>query len=714
MCCELTECRNRLVLQCDGYMKHFFRVVILCFFFVPSVYAQINTERMMAIGRNALYFEDYVLSIQYFNQVVKSKPHLAEPFYFRAVAKLYLDDYAGSEEDCSQALERNNFIVRAYVCRSFARMKLGMFDGAVADCDKGMEFDPENKDLLYYKCLSLVDAKRYPEAEINLNEMIRRYPSEVDGYLVRGQMNVEKGDTLAAIDDFSRSISVNKHYAWGWGARGWIYLMKENWANAVADLNEAIRLNPDKSDYFMERGMARFYMNDLRGSLQDLDRSIEIEPNDKLNYLNRAIIRSNVGDLNRALADFDKAILLDPQDYQAMYNRALVRTDVGDLKAAAEDFTSIINKYPKFTPAYRLRSDVRKKMGDAKGADRDFFAAWNIEEKAKEEKASGKKNRKSTADAAPADSAQEAMFDIKKYNRMVMGLGLNKGTDKYQNPMRGRVQDKDAEIQMESLYNLSFYEKSKPGPSRRLMDLSKYVAPFTTGANSLQKLLVTNRELALSSKQADEHFVSIDNYSQRIGQAPDDAGLFFARSIDFALVQDLTNAMEDLNRAIELKGDFLLAYFERANLRFRKMNVEYANRITEEEFTKAAIKNSQHKAVNEEIKTKTGSFSIGEKAYGTDYEMVLRDLEKVLELDPHFLYAYYNRGNMRCLQRDYRSALIDYTKALEINPEFAEAWFNRGLTQIYLGDREHGLADLRMAGQLGLYQAYNIIKRFGD
>jgi tetratricopeptide (TPR) repeat protein len=689
-------------------MKNFFCNVLLSLLFVPSAYSQINTERMMAIGRNALYFEDYVLSIQYFNQVAKAKPHLAEPYFYRAAAKLYLDDYEGAEDDCSLALERNNFIVRAYVCRSFARMKLGQYDGAISDCDKGMEFDPENKSLLYYKCLSLVDAKRYSEAGSSLNEMIRLYPSEADGYLVRGQMNVSKGDTLAAIDDFSRSISVDKHNAWGWGARGWVYLMKEDWPNAVADLNEAIRLNPDKGGYFMERGMARFYMNDLRGSLEDLDRSIEIEPNEKYNYLNRAIIRSKVGDLNRALADFDKAIYLDPTDYQAIYNRGLVRSDVGDLKAAVADFTTIINRYPQFTPAYRLRSDLRKKIGDAKGADRDYFAAWNIEEKVKEEKASGKKMHKTTADP-------DSTFNIKKYNRIVMGLGINKGQDKYQNPMRGRVQDKDANIEMAGLYNLTFYEKSKPGPSRHLMDLSKYVAPLAdAGATGLGKLLMTNREQALSTQQADSHFASIDDYSRRISLDPDNAALFFGRSIDFALVQDLNNAMTDLNRAIDLKNSFLLAYFERANLRFRIMNVEYANRMTEEEFTAAAIKNSQRKAANEEVFTKAGSFSIGEKAYGTDFEMVLRDLQKVLDLDPQFLYAYYNRGNMHCLQRDYRSALVDYTKALDLNSEFAEAWFNRGLAQIYLGDREHGLADLRMAGQLGLYQAYNIIKRFGE
>ncbi|KAA6308014.1 Tryptophan synthase alpha chain, partial [termite gut metagenome] len=42
--------------------------------------AQINTERVMMIARNALYFEDYVLSIQYFNQVINAKPYLYEPY----------------------------------------------------------------------------------------------------------------------------------------------------------------------------------------------------------------------------------------------------------------------------------------------------------------------------------------------------------------------------------------------------------------------------------------------------------------------------------------------------------------------------------------------------------------------------------------------------------------------------------------------------------
>ena len=50
--------------------------------------AQINTEQVLNIGRNALYFDDYILAIQYFNQVIAQKPYLAEPYYYRAVANV--------------------------------------------------------------------------------------------------------------------------------------------------------------------------------------------------------------------------------------------------------------------------------------------------------------------------------------------------------------------------------------------------------------------------------------------------------------------------------------------------------------------------------------------------------------------------------------------------------------------------------------------------
>lgn len=75
----------------------------------------------MLIGRNALYFEDYVLAIQYFNQVISAKPYLADPYYYRGLAKFMLDDFKGAEDDCTLCLERNPYWMAAYQLRAAAR-----------------------------------------------------------------------------------------------------------------------------------------------------------------------------------------------------------------------------------------------------------------------------------------------------------------------------------------------------------------------------------------------------------------------------------------------------------------------------------------------------------------------------------------------------------------------------------------------------------------
>jgi tetratricopeptide (TPR) repeat protein len=95
-----------------------------------------------------------------------------------------------------------------------------------------------------------------------------------------------------------------------------------------------------------------------------------------------------------------------------------------------------------------------------------------------------------------------------------------------------------------------------------------------------------------------------------------------------------------------------------------------------------------------------------------DYELILRDYDQVLRLRPDFSFAYYNKANILCATREYQEAIKYYTLAIDIDADFAEAYFNRGLTYIYTGDTERGLADLSKAGELGIYQAYNMISRF--
>ena len=97
--------------------------------------------------------------------------------------------------------------------------------------------------------------------------------------------------------------------------------------------------------------------------------------------------------------------------------------------------------------------------------------------------------------------------------------------------------------------------------------------------------------------------------------------------------------------------------------------------------------------------------------YAHDYEMIMRDYDKALTIAPDFAYAWFNRANVLCVQKDFKTAIRNYSQAIACDNEFAEAYFNRGLTNIYLGNDKSGVNDLSKAGELGIYQAYNYLKR---
>mgnify|MGYP001513844220 FL=1 len=198
-----------LIIMLRHLMKLIFKsniiFLLLSFSSFLSV-AQINTDRVMNIGRNALYFEDYILSMQYFNQVIKVKPYMAEPYFYRGVAKLSLDDFKGAEEDCTLCIERNPFIVNAYQVRGIARQNLGDYQGAIDDYTEGLRYAPEDRSFLNNKAIAEVQLKKYDEAEKSFDKLIALHPNYYNGYMSRAQFYLEKGDTIKAIDDIDKAI----------------------------------------------------------------------------------------------------------------------------------------------------------------------------------------------------------------------------------------------------------------------------------------------------------------------------------------------------------------------------------------------------------------------------------------------------------------------------------------------------------------------------
>lgn len=197
-------------------MRKSFLYIIMCLLCCLStiqVVGQINTERVMNIGRNALHFEDYVLSIQYFNQIIKLKPYWADPYYYRAVAKLNLDDLQGADEDATACIERNPYFNNVFYLRGFVRHSMGEYERAVADYKQGLRYNPNERNLLYSMAMAYAQSENYVAADSTYSELLSHHPQYVAGYITRGQFNIMRGDTLAARADIDKAILLDKNMA---------------------------------------------------------------------------------------------------------------------------------------------------------------------------------------------------------------------------------------------------------------------------------------------------------------------------------------------------------------------------------------------------------------------------------------------------------------------------------------------------------------------
>lgn len=683
-------------------MYQYIKTVLVCVFACVGlslpVGAQINTDQVMIIGRNALYFEDYILSIQYFNQVIKAKPYWADPYFFRAVAKFYLEDYRGAEQDCDLAIERNPFIVDAYQVRGISRQELGDDKGAIEDYNQGLKYLPESKIFLINKAVAQQKIEDYKGSAETYAVLTRLYPKFDNAYLGRAQLNLSVGDTIAALNDISKCIEVNENNADAFVMRADILIKKaSDYEKALQDMNSAIKLEPKKADYFVNRAFLKYHLDDYFGAMADFDYAIELNPSNVPARFNRGLLRMEVQDNNKAIEDFSYVLEREPDNFMALYNRATLYQETRQYKLAIADYDKVIQRYPNLPMAYFERSECKRLSGDRKGGERDYYKSRDLQEKQAAREYALKEDEPSEEKKKEEEESPEEV--MKKFKTLMTVENDNEIKPEYDNKYRGKVQNYSTHIEMLDSYILSYFDKTTELRSDAYYQ--KDVDEINSSHYLRDRLYITNVKPKLSEDQIDVQFELIRHYSSLLMSSEPRAIDYFGRAMSYMMVKDYESAVNDLTEAVRLSPQFVLGYFARSVARMCQMEVMREGN-TDTELTSAY---SARKAERE---------TIGElKAVNDRYmaESVLDDLDKVLELSPNQVYAYFNKGNIYLSFNDYTAALACYTSAINIRADFGEAYFNRGMVYLQLGNIEKGVADLSKAGELGIMASYNVLKR---
>jgi len=92
-----------------------------------------------------------------------------------------------------------------------------------------------------------------------------------------------------------------------------------------------------------------------------------------------------------------------------------------------------------------------------------------------------------------------------------------------------------------------------------------------------------------------------------------------------------------------------------------------------------------------------------------DYYGAEKDFKAGIKLDEREAY-YMAYGEMLSNMKRHQDALNIFNKVLSTNPSSGDGYYLRGITRINLRDKIGGCQDLSKAGELGIEDAYRIIK----
>jgi len=644
-------------------------IFILLIFASQLAFSQLNINQYIRVGETRIQIGNYVGAIENFNIVIKFKPHLPEPYYFRGLAKHQLDDFRGAIKDYNMAIDIKPYYPDAFMHRGLAYLELKDYPRAIADYNRAIELDPHDADL----------------------------------YNNRGIAKISMKDIDGAIADYDKALEINPKYTNTLINRSNAKLMKNDIKAAIKDLNQAIIIRPHFANAYLLRGLARLELNDYASALRDFDQCLKLDPRSAYAFTNRGIVKQKLEDQKGAIMDYNLALQIDPTIANAYMNRGIAR-EVLKLPGSKEDFAIAAKLDPKLT--------FNSKEVDSNG---QVQAKQNANQPTQQNQAqtqSQPTNQTQTAqnptketinktdDQTELDQNQEQTKETKEerdLRRYKLALADAQNTPAPNDKIvdDGRIQNKNIIIDLQPIFILSSFDKYSND-----FEQTQYYNLELEAINNFNNY---DPVVTISNKPVDRLQEIFKNnilyFNEKIKNNSKESLNYLNRGIFYSLIDDYSNSINDLQKAIEMDNKNALAYFSLANCKLKMTDLIEQLKQSSYDIV-VPLKNDSKKSQGKNIESVT------------EYNDVLNNYSTCLALNPNFAFAYFNKAYVKCKMQDYEGALIELNKAIEIESDFAEAYFNRGLTKIYLDDINGGAMDLSKAGELGIQDAYNVIKRY--
>lgn len=664
----------------NRFPKHAFLVAVLLLCSFVHSRAQYDKDVFFWRGRQALADGKYAQSIENFNILAQLDTSDYQTYFFRGIAKYNLGDIRGAQRDFDNSVRLNPVFTSGYHYRAITESRFGRFEEALSDLQRAIDLRPGFTGLYYSRGVTYFLARQFENAVRDFDKYIRKEPKDPSAYLNRGACYLFLADTTKALSDYNKAIKLDRFDPEGYIRRGRLYSEKGDYEAAISDLDHAIELDSSNTLAYFNRALLLSEKKEYRRAMDDLNRVLKDEPGNALTLYNRGLINAQVGEYEAALSDMDRVLNINPENVLAYFNRASIFIEMERWEDALEDYDRAIELYPDFAKAYMNRSYVKSRLGLNQSSKEDYRTA---QRKIQEYRARNVTDEGSFADTTRKYSsliALDAEFARKDFNDEML-------------------QHRDIDIRLRPMYRYVLAgEKVVDGE----MLTRRYENPLLDrfAASSPVKVEIAGGEGELSSAQ----LASLDAviYAQQGGRAS------FLRSVSESYSKKYNMALSSLDAAIG-QSDASTDAYDHLYKAFYLMN-RSALRAEMIDFIASMQSNVQVLTMDDSRNTRARVKEHVSTDY--DYSEAIADAKAAIEILDNIPYLYFNLGNLHCLSSEHLASIENYTRAISLFPYMGDAYFNRGLVLIYLKDKEKGCIDLSRAGELGVAEAYAVIKKY--
>lgn len=607
-------------------------------------------------GRFELSKGRYASAIKLFNKSIELNAFNSEAVFLRGIAKYELEDFIGAEKDFGNSLELNPKNHEAFLFRGVCRSQMHNYQGAFEDYNKSIKLNDEDWRTYSNRALASLLLDRFVDVISDCNKIIGLKKETSDTYLIRGEAKAGLDMYKVAIEDFERAMKLDSTAMRPVLHRGIAYGKLEQHDDAIVDFNRAMEMDTSNALPIFHRGIVYAETGRVNDAIDDFNAVLVKYPNNAVVLFNRAMSYSDKGKTTLALDDYNEVVRLNPKNILGYFNRGILKHNKNDLNGALEDYNKAIELFPEFLDAHESRLQLLRAKGD-----RAAFEAAQTD-----------LNRIRLMIAISDDEAK-----LEQHVKLMKATEL-KGEFESAPQEVGKVQHQKVDVRLLPFYHISGFPETDPD----ILVYDGFKKPFyqNVGAIAFTTYLDTKR-----SESSIRRELNLVQPNDQIGS--------IRTAVLHALLGDFKTASNALVLCERPGMEMVVCYFAQAVLAQEELDV-----------------------IQKEYEEKVGSLDVVDPEHQTHVETLLLIAEsnyrKVLELDPKMTFAHFNYGHLLATAERYEEAEGHFGLAASSAGNFIEANYNRGLIRILLGKMEKGCEDMSLAGELGLTDSYNVIKRF--